>query len=504
MNKAPTFHNQIIDPFFQALDLYSTKNAFCINEVFYTYKQFGQLVADIRIALTELPAENIYLGLIANDDIETYASVFAAWLEGKAYVPLHPNQPVNRCEDIISQMNIVTILDSSEVSRHENHHVIDTKNLSHAGDIAAAKNPVDENRIAYILFTSGSTGIPKGVMISRKNVAAFIDSFLASGITIGENDKCLQCFDLTFDVSVQSFLVPLIKGACVYTVPHDQIKYSYVYGLLTDHKLTFGAMAPSMLRYLKPYFEEIDAPDMRCCILTAEASPVDLVAEWSGCIPNAEIFDFYGPTEATIYCTFIKFNRNGIYKHLNGMSSIGKPMKGITAIILDEEGKVLGLNQKGELCISGDQLTPGYWNNAEKNAGSFIEKEVNGVVQRFYKTGDSCFFDDEGDILYAGRLDYQVKIQGYRIELGEIEFHAREFLAGQNAIAIAFENKTGNTEIALFIEGDNSDKDALTGFLQSRMPRYMVPAKVIFESKFPLNSNGKIDRNLLKKVLKPD
>ena len=125
-------------------------------------------------------------------------------------------------------------------------------------------------------------------------------------------------------------------------------------------------------------------------------------------------------------------------------------------------------------------------------------------MQRFYKTGDSCFFDDEGDILYAGRLDYQVKIQGYRIELGEIEFHAREFLAGQNAIAIAFENKTGNTEIALFIEGDNADKDALTGFLQSRMPRYMVPAKVIFESKFPLNSNGKIDRNLLKKVLKPD
>jgi D-alanine--poly(phosphoribitol) ligase subunit 1 len=279
MNHGSDFQHKVIDPFLNSIQQNPDNHAFCINEVFYTYTQFGQSVSDIRTAFNKLSEENIYLGLVANDDIETYASIFAIWLEGKAYVPLHPNQPVNRCEDIISQMNIVTILDSSEVSRFQNHHVIDTKKLSSAANLAAAKNPIDENRIAYILFTSGSTGTPKGVMISRQNVAAFIDSFLASGITIGEYDKCLQCFDLTFDVSVQSFLVPLIKGACVYTIPHEQIKYSYVYGLLTDHKLTFGAMAPSMLRYLKPYFEEIDAPDMRCCILTAEASPVDLVAE---------------------------------------------------------------------------------------------------------------------------------------------------------------------------------------------------------------------------------
>jgi len=326
-------------------------------------------------------------------------------------------------------------------------------------------------------------------------------SFAKAGFSITCEDKCLQCFDLTFDVSVQSYLVPLTTGACTYTIPHDQIKYSYVYGLLEDHQLTFGAMAPSMIRYLRPYFDEINAPGMRYNILTAEASPADLVAEWSKCIPNAEIYDFYGPTEATIYCTYYKCGSDGNYKNLNGNLSIGKPMDGITAIIRDENGNVAERGKKGELCISGDQLTPGYWNNQEKTAESFFDLIWEGELRRFYKTGDSCFFDDEGDILYAGRLDYQVKIQGYRIELSEIEYHAREWLKGQNAVAVAYENTTGNSEIALFVEDDQAAIDPLQAYLKSKMPPYMVPSKVYLKSKFPLNANGKIDRNVLKKSI---
>jgi non-ribosomal peptide synthetase component F len=278
---------------------------------------------------------------------------------------------------------------------------------------------------------------------------------------------------------VQSFLVPLTKGACTYTIPHNQIKYSYVYGLLEEHKLTFGAMAPSMIRYLRPYFEEINVPSMRLNILTAEASPVNLVTEWSRCIPNSEIYDFYGPTEATIYCTYYKFIKKGINKHLNGMMSIGKAMSGLTAIILDEAGNILRTNQKGELCISGNQLTPGYWNNPEKNKESFFEREWEGTIRRFYRTGDSCYLDKEGDIMYSGRLDFQVKIQGYRIELGEIEYHALEYLQGQNAVAVSFENKTGNTEIALFVEGELTDPNVLLEYLKSKMPYYMVPTKIL-------------------------
>jgi acyl-coenzyme A synthetase/AMP-(fatty) acid ligase len=176
-------------------------------------------------------------------------------------------------------------------------------------------------------------------------------------------------------------------------------------------------------------------------------------------------------------------------------------MSGLTAVIKDDNNKILGLNQKGELCIAGPQLTPGYWRNPEKNSEAFIELLYNGVNQRFYKTGDLCYYDEEGDILYSGRLDYQVKIQGYRIELGEIEHHAREFLAGQNAVAIAFENKTTHTEIALFVEGELQSMLELRDYLQRKMPPYMLPTKILVEQIFPLNNNGKIDRNVLKKLI---
>jgi len=494
------FSKYILNPIFEAIGHFRDLNAFCINEQFYTYNQFAQHISKIRSALQKTEIKNSNIGLVVNDDIETYASIIAIWLEGYAYVPLHPQQPPDRSLEIINQADIELVLDSGNTILSITVPVIETAKL-HFESMNLVPETIADDSLAYILFTSGSTGKPKGVMISRKNVGAFMKSFRETGFQINETDKCLQCFDLTFDVSVQSYLVPLTNGACTYTIPHDQIKYSYVYGLLDDHQLTFGAMAPSMIRYLRPYFDEINIPSMRYCILTAEASPVALINEWADCIPNAEIFDFYGPTEATIYCTYHKYNRKAENKQLNGMLSIGKAMPGLNAIIIDDEGKCLGVNQKGELCISGEQVTPGYWKNPEKNKESFFNMETNGMLTRFYKTGDSCYFDSDGDIMLAGRLDYQVKIQGYRIELGEIEYHAREFLKGQNAVAVAFTNAMGNTEIALFIEGALQSEPELLHHLNTRMPYYMIPTKILAESTFPINTSGKVDRIKLKSQL---
>lgn len=495
------FQTQVINPVLAIINQCPTKNAFCISEVFYTYKQLGESISKIRFAIKELDEDNIYIGLIANDDIETYASIIALWLEGKAYIPLHPNQPFDRCEEIIKQININTILDSSETSVFLNHQVINIHNLSYKTDVLINDVCTDENSLAYVLFTSGSTGIPKGVTISRKNIGAFMDSFWDCGIVITEEDRCLQCFDLTFDVSVQCFLVPLTKGACVYTIPHGQIKYSYVYGLLEDQHLTFGAMAPSMLRYLKPYFEEINVPGMKYCILTGEASPIDLVHQWEKCIPKAEIYNFYGPTEATIYCTYYKINRNGEIKTLNGMLSIGNPMKNVVAIIIDEDYNILSKEEKGELCVYGDQVSPGYWNSPEKNAQAFFEKEYNGIIQRFYHTGDLCYYDNEESLMLYGRLDSQAKIQGYRVELGEIEYHAREYLEGNNAVVLTFTNSIGNTELALFIEGKKINTASLINYMKTKIPSYMIPTKIIVEHEFPLNPNSKVDKRKLKEKI---
>ncbi len=494
------FETFVIKPFLDCVERFGGNNAFCIADEFYTYSDFAKCISKIRKALQSTVIKSNNVGLVSNDDIETYAAIFAIWLEGLSYVPLHHNQPIERSKEIITQADIDLVLNSTHDKVFAPTPTIDISCLAFDEFLLEPK-PTSDDALAYILFTSGSTGKPKGVQIIRKNVGAFMKSFWETGIQIHEQDKCLQCFDLTFDVSVQSFLTPLTQGACTYTIPHNQIKYSYVYGLLEDHKLSFGAMAPSMLRYLRPYFDELNILSMKACILTAEASPVDLVTEWLACIPNADVYDFYGPTEATIYCTYYQFKREGLNKQLNGMLTIGKAMPGLQAIVIDEDKNILGKNQKGELCISGDQLTPGYWKNPEKNEESFFEINMGETPIRFYKTGDSAYFDDDGDIMLAGRLDYQVKIQGYRIELGEIEYHSREWLKGNNAVAVAFENKTKNTEIALFIEGASIDTQNLLEHLKSKLPSYMIPTKTMCCEVFPLNNNGKVDRIILKQLI---
>jgi D-alanine--poly(phosphoribitol) ligase subunit 1 len=378
------FVDTVLQPVYNNIKQCSDKYAFFINGMYFTYEQLGRAILLLRSVIGNIKDDNV--ALVVNDDIETYASIIALWSEGKSYVPLHPNQPINRCQEIMKQVGCSIVLDSSEHSRYDS--CINTSNLDYSEcPKLDSINEYNENRLSYILFTSGSTGKPKGVMLSRKNLYAFVDSFKKTGINLTSSDRCLQCFDLTFDVAVESFIIPLIAGACIYTIPYNQIKWSYVYGLLEDFKITFGAMAPSMLRYLKPYFDEMHFPEMRYCILTAEASPLNLIEEWSKHIPNADIFNFYGPTEATIYCTYYKFQRSGENKSLNGLISIGKPFSDISAIIINEKGEPLSEYEKGELCIAGDQLTQGYWNDQDKTQKAFFE--YKGVS--FYHTGDLCF-----------------------------------------------------------------------------------------------------------------
>jgi non-ribosomal peptide synthetase component F len=355
----------------------------------------------------------------------------------------------------------------------------------------------DAEAIAYILFTSGSTGKPKGVPITFGNVSAFVQSFWDLGYLVDETDRFLQPFDLTFDLSVMSYLIPALRGACVYTIPHNQIKYSYIAELLEDQELTFALMVPSTVRYLKPYFDELNLPALKYSLFCGEALPLDLTEEWSKCVPNALIDNVYGPTEDTIFCSRYRFNRSGKNKAHNGALCIGKSMTNATMIIIDENQVPARNNVQGELCLAGKQLTPRYWNNPDKTKEAFFMHNNT----RFYRTGDVCYKDEDGDVLYCGRLDHQIKVQGFRIELGEIEYHVKQFLSGQDAVCVAFENIAGNTEIGLFVETSDCDQQVLIAYLQSKLPAYMVPTKVVKCTKFPLNVNGKIDKNTLKKLI---
>lgn len=496
------FSNNVLFPIIDCIKSYSQRNALCVNEIFYTYHQFGERISAIRAALQGINSYNHRVGLVIEDDIDTYAAIFALWLEGAAYVPLHPKWPMERCEDIIEQVGINLIIDpSNDVSRFKitrNCSILYSKSKQYIDDNLAIIDGISDSDIAYILFTSGSTGKPKGVPILRYNVGAFINALFEFVPDINCEDRCLQCFDLSFDNSVLSYLVPLTKGACMYTIPHNEVKYTYAAVLLEDHKLTFSYMVPSTIELMKPFFDELNLPFLRYSLFAGEALHADTAKLWHDCIPNAKLFCCYGPTETTVIMSYHECTRGIINKSHNGIISMGICMKGTKVLILDEDAKILPDGVTGEICIAGPQVFDGYWQNDALNQKVFVT--IDGI--RYYRSGDLGFIDEEGEIMSAGRKDFQVKIQGYRIELGEIEHHAREFLEGCNVACVSYENSNGMTEIAMFIEANEVDQDALVEYMKRKMPSYMIPSLLCLSPVFPLNGNGKIDKKRLCEIIK--
>ncbi|MEI9958277.1 MAG: AMP-binding protein [Ferruginibacter sp.] len=445
------FQDEVIQSFSIAVEQNTTANAFCIGNVFYSYKQFSEVISAIRAEVKKLEKKNINIGLVANDDIETYAAIFALWLEGKCYIPVNPETPVERNINVFVQADVTIVIDSSKEILFKELKSIRSKELKFT-TIDLIPNDISDDALAYIFFTSGTTGIPKGVPITRANLVAFIRAFFALDIQMDATDKCLQMFELTFDLSVMSYLAPLMKGACVYTIPKNTIKFHYIAELFEEHNLTIALMVPSIIHYLRPYFDEMNCVSVKYCLFCGEALPLDVTKEWSDCVPNAKILNVYGPTEDTIFCTYYTYNRAGENKASNGLLSIGKSMLDNFTIITNDNNEILLAGEKGQLCLGGVQLTPGYWKNEEKDAEAFFYIDYKGTSTRFYRSGDLCVTDDEGDIMYLGRVDSQIKVQGFRVELSEIEFFSKEFLQKVNVVAIAFSNKIHNTEIGMVVE----------------------------------------------------
>jgi D-alanine--poly(phosphoribitol) ligase subunit 1 len=498
-NRTSTMGTSILSRFVECSTQFPDAPAIFIDDRSYTYGELSGLCSAICALLKAHEVKKgDRVGIFTENNIYTYASLLGILSCGAGYVPLNCDTPVERNTGIIADAGIKVLLYTEKEDKARELSLasgsacrpLNNRITPNQGKLA----PVDQvhSDLCYLLFTSGTTGKPKGVPIYYRNLAAFLDMMLESGrYDFNSNDRFLQMFELTFDLSVFSFLVPLSVGASFYPIPRKEMAYLEVADTLETREMTVALMVPSVINFLKPYFQEINLPKMRYSLFCGEALYHETLSSWAKCVPYAKIENLYGPTEATIFCLRYEWQRGEPpHPQSKGIVPIGRPMEGMDAFKINENS----LDEEGELCLKGEQVTLGYWNNPSKTA------EVFGTTKdgkKFYRTGDLCKIDQDGNFLYMGRIDTQVKIDGHRVELEEIEFHARVFCGDKQVIAAVNTSEAGFHLILLFIESGNDLKKGLKEHLKKHLPDYMIPKEIITVSRFPLNSNGKTDRKAL-------
>jgi len=473
------------------------RNAFCINDTYYPYGVLSQHINKITNKLIDLDKGRV--AIFCENNIETYAAILSCWTLGLAYVPILKKNPLKRNLDILVDARISCILCSDTQGLDDNYvtqfNLIDVSSFNQHSVSKVQPSFISGEMEAYLLFTSGSTGKPKGVPISFANLQYFLDSFKDSGFEINQDDRCLQMFELTFDVSISSFLTALLAGACVYTVSDKAHKYIDVLRIINSYHLTKIQIVPSILKLGQPLFKRIDFSSIECCILTGEATSILELQQFINVAPDVSIYNYYGPTECTIYCSFLRINNDSI-KTYNGLVSIGKPFKHARFILMDSNGYEVEKGSKGELWISSNQLTSGYVDSGLNQVAFKILKD-----QIFYKTGDICWEDEIGDFYYCGRIDNQVQIQGFRVELGEIEFKSREIL-GLNCVSFDIINQNNFTELVLVLEScEIIVQEDVKQKLLHVLPHFMLPVQIFSLTNFPLTQSGKTDRMKIRSIL---
>lgn len=505
-----------------------------VEGVVYSYKSLCGHVASISRQIEDGLAAGAgrRVGVLASRSLATYAGLLGTLAAGCAVVPLNPAFPVERTRQMAELAEIgalvvdakgqaqldellaaglpslLVLVPSSEAAsalaaRWPAHRFAAMDGRS--ADVLPSRVSVDPDSLAYLFFTSGSTGVPKGVGVLHRNAVRFVEMSMERyrdcGIT--ETDRFSQFYDITFDSSMFDLYVSWTLGACLCSP--SAVEWVNPNKYIEAKALTVIDIVPSTGHAMNRSngWRSGRFAGLRLCRFGGEALSADLAAALAAAAPNAVVENVYGPTECTVDAAYYRWDRAVSAAQCgHGIVPIGQAGPKVGLLVVDENMNEVPVGAEGELLISGPQVTPGYWKDAQRTAASFVR--LPGREGVHYRTGDLVRRPTSGEPMpYLGRLDYQIKISGVRIELGEVEQALRQAAGTDLAVAVGWPLTTsGASGIVGFVAQAGVNGNEVRKKLKASLPAVMVPREIHVLDELPLNVNGKIDRKALLQSLK--
>lgn len=444
----------------------------------------------------------VLVGLCVERSLELMVGLLGILKAGGAYVPLDPTYPPARLAFMLPDAQVSVLVTQQQWVARLPVHGLQVVCLDGDWEHLASQpgsNPVSgviPANLAYVMYTSGSTGQPKGVMVEHWALSNTMH-WMQATFPLSEADRILQKTPCSFDVSAWEFFAPLMVGAqLILARPGEHQDSAYIVDLLATHQITMLQLVPSLLQMVLEEEALATCHSLRHVFCAGEALTHALQERFFARL-TADLHNLYGPTEATIYATYWTCVRGSPSGHV----PIGWPIANTQLYILDAQLHPVPIGVPGELHIGGVGLARGYLNHPELTAERFIPHPFSDVPgARLYKTGDLARYRPDGSLEFLGRRDTQIKLRGYRIELGEIEATLEHHPAIRQAVVLAREDTAGDRRLVAYCvphHGSLPDIRELRAFLQTQLPDYMVPAVFVVLDTLPLTPNGKVDRQAL-------